>query len=58
MKYGSAIHSFFDLIVMKVLISCTQNPKKFIEVLDEFFIDKKMIFDSAVRRLSANLLSA
>jgi hypothetical protein len=32
---------------MEVLISCTENPKKFIEVLDEleFFIDKKVIFD-------------
>jgi hypothetical protein len=47
---------------MKVLISCTENPKIFIEVLDELelFIDKKVIFDekifsvdppSAVRRL-------
>jgi hypothetical protein len=32
---------------MKVLISCTENPKVFIEVLDELelFIDKKVIFD-------------
>jgi hypothetical protein len=32
---------------MKVLISCTENPKCFIEVLDdlELFIDKKVIFD-------------
>jgi hypothetical protein len=32
---------------MKVLISSTENPKKFIEVLDELehFIDKKVIFD-------------
>jgi hypothetical protein len=32
---------------MKVLISCTENPKIFIEVLDELelFIDKKVIFD-------------
>jgi hypothetical protein len=31
---------------MKVLISCTENPKKIIEVLDELelFIDKKPIF--------------
>jgi hypothetical protein len=31
---------------MKVLISCTENPKNCIEVLDEleFFIDKKVIF--------------
>jgi hypothetical protein len=47
---------------MKVLISCTENPKIFIEVLDELelFIDKKVIFNekkisvgqpSAVRRL-------
>jgi hypothetical protein len=45
---------------MKVLISCTENPKKFIEVLDELelLIDKKVIFDEkkipSVRRLSAN----
>jgi hypothetical protein len=34
-------------MVMKVLISCTENPKIFIEVLDELelFIDKKVIFD-------------
>jgi hypothetical protein len=32
---------------MKVLISCTEKPNIFIEVLDELelFIDKKMIFD-------------
>jgi hypothetical protein len=32
---------------MKVLISCTENPKKNFEVLDELelFIDKKVIFD-------------
>jgi hypothetical protein len=32
---------------MKVLISCTENPKIFIEVQDELelFIDKKLIFD-------------
>jgi hypothetical protein len=32
---------------MKVLISCTENPNIFIEVLDELelFIDKKVIFD-------------
>jgi hypothetical protein len=32
---------------MKVLISCTENPKNFIEVLDdlELFIDKKVILD-------------
>jgi hypothetical protein len=32
---------------MKVLISCTENPKKFIEVLDELelFIEKKVILD-------------
>jgi hypothetical protein len=32
---------------MKVLISCTENPKIFIEVLDELelFIDEKVIFD-------------
>jgi hypothetical protein len=38
---------------MKVLISCTKNPKKFIEVLDELelFIDKKVIFDE--KKISA-----
>jgi hypothetical protein len=57
---------------MKVLISCTENPKNFIEVLDEFedelelFIDKKVIFDEkkfpsvrrrpAVCRLSAKFV--
>jgi hypothetical protein len=52
---------------MKVLISCTENPKFFIEVLDELeiFIDKKVIFDekkisvgppSAVCRLSTNFV--
>jgi hypothetical protein len=52
---------------MKVLISCTENPKIFIEVLDELelFIDKKVIFDeknfsvgppSAVCRLSTNFV--
>jgi hypothetical protein len=32
---------------MKVLISCTENPKICIEVLDELelFIDKKVIFE-------------
>jgi hypothetical protein len=32
---------------MKVLISCTEKPNIFIEVLDELelFIDKKVIFD-------------
>jgi hypothetical protein len=50
---------------MKVLISRTEKPKTFIEVLDELklFIDKKVIFDEkkisvgpppAVCRLSAN----
>jgi hypothetical protein len=52
---------------MKVLISCTENPIFFIEVLDELelFIDKKVIFDdkkisvglpSAVCRLSVNFV--
>jgi hypothetical protein len=38
---------FLFTIVMKVLISCTENPKLFIEVLDELelFIDKKVIID-------------
>jgi hypothetical protein len=32
---------------MKVLITCTEKPKFFIEVLDELelFIDKKVIFE-------------
>jgi hypothetical protein len=52
---------------MKVLISCTENPNFFIEVLDELelFNDKKVIFDekknsvglsSAVCRVSANFV--
>jgi hypothetical protein len=51
---------------MKVLISCMENPKFFIEVLEELepFIDKKVIFDEtnfsvgppAVCRLSANFV--
>jgi hypothetical protein len=50
---------------MKALISCTENPKNFIEVLDELelFIDKKGIFDekkhfrrSTVCRLSGNFV--
>jgi hypothetical protein len=38
---------FLSTIVMKVLISGTENPIFFIEVLDEFelFIDKKVILD-------------
>jgi hypothetical protein len=38
---------FLFTIVMNVLISCTENPKFFIEVLDELelFINKKVIFD-------------
>jgi hypothetical protein len=38
---------FLFTIVMKVLISCTENSNIFIEVLDELevFIDKKVIFD-------------
>jgi hypothetical protein len=38
---------FLFTIVMKVLISCTENPNFFIEVLDELelLIDKKVIFD-------------
>jgi hypothetical protein len=57
----SNIFYFLFTIVMKVLISCTEKPMFFIEVLDqlELFIDKKVIFDenffsvgppSAVRR--------
>jgi hypothetical protein len=53
---------------MKVLISSTENPNFFIEVLDELdlFIDQKVIFDekqisvgpprAAVFRLSANFV--
>jgi hypothetical protein len=46
---------------MKVLISCTEKPKIFIELLDELelFIDKKVIFDEkkiSVCRLSANFV--
>jgi hypothetical protein len=46
---------------MKVLILCTENPKIFIEVLDELelFIDKKVIFDEkriSVGRLSTNFV--
>jgi hypothetical protein len=38
---------------MKVLISCTENPNFFIEVLDELelFMDKKVIFDE--KKISA-----
>jgi hypothetical protein len=43
-------HNFYFLftIVMKVLISCTEKPNFFIEVLDklEFFIDKKCFLPS------------
>jgi hypothetical protein len=41
------IFTLYLRYLMKVLISCTENPKKFIEVLDELelFIDKKVIFD-------------
>jgi hypothetical protein len=43
---------------MKVLISCTENPKKCMEVLDELelFIDKKEIFDE--KKISVGPLSA
>jgi hypothetical protein len=44
----AGLHFYFLFtIVMKVLISCTENPKIFIVVLDELelFIDKKVIFD-------------
>jgi hypothetical protein len=35
---------------MKVMISCTENPKNFIEVLDELelFIDKKVTLDEKI----------
>jgi hypothetical protein len=39
----SAHFYFLFTIVMKVLISCTENPKFFIEL--ELCIDKKVIFD-------------
>jgi hypothetical protein len=40
---------------MKVLVSCTENPNFFNEVLDELelFIDKKVIFDEKNVRRSA-----
>jgi hypothetical protein len=43
----SLLSIFFYFLLMKVLISCMKNPKKFIEALDklELFIDKKVIFD-------------
>jgi hypothetical protein len=49
---------FLFTIVMKVLISCTENPKIFIEVLDELelFIDKKVIFDE--KKISVGAPSA
>jgi hypothetical protein len=42
---------------MKVLISSTENPKIFIEVLDELklFLDKKVIFDE--KNISVDLPS-
>jgi hypothetical protein len=62
LQNGGSNCNFYFLFTI-VMISCTENPKKFIEVLDELelFIDKKVIFDekqnfrrSAVPRLSAN----
>jgi hypothetical protein len=53
---------FLCTIVMKVLISCTENPKNFIKVLEELkvFFDKKVIFDekiiSAIRRLISEIV--
>jgi hypothetical protein len=44
----------FYLVVIKVLISCTENPKFFIKVLDE--LDKKVIFDE--KKISVGLPSA
>jgi hypothetical protein len=43
----SGIFYFLFTMVMKILISCTENPKIFIEVLEELelFIDKRVIFD-------------
>jgi hypothetical protein len=48
---------FLFTIVMKVLISCTEKPKFFIEVLDELepFINKKVIFDE--KKISGGLPS-
>jgi hypothetical protein len=48
---------FLFTIVMKVLISCTENPKNFIEVLDELelFIDKIVIFDEKKKFPSVRL---
>jgi hypothetical protein len=44
---GSQRFYFLFTIVMKVLVSGTDNPNLLIEVLDELelFIDKKIIFD-------------
>jgi hypothetical protein len=44
---GFVFFNFLFTIGMKVLISCTENPNFFIEILDdlELFIDKKVIFD-------------
>jgi hypothetical protein len=46
-RFGMNVFYFLFTIVMKVLISCTENPKFFIEVLDEleFLIFKEVIFD-------------
>jgi hypothetical protein len=47
MLSGSQRFYFLFTIVMKVLVSGTDNPNLLIEVLDELelFIDKKIIFD-------------
>jgi hypothetical protein len=47
---GNVLCHFYFLFttVMKILVSCTENPNFFIEVLDEqrLFIDKKVIFSN------------
>jgi hypothetical protein len=47
MVFTEFIFYFLFTIVMKVLISCMENPKNFIEILDELelFIDKIVIFN-------------
>jgi hypothetical protein len=44
---------------MKVLISCTEKPKIFIEVLDELelLIDKKVVFDEKKKSVGSPSVS-
>jgi hypothetical protein len=55
MLSGSQRFYFLFTIVMKVLVSGTDNPNLLIEVLDELqlFIDKKIIFDG--KKMSVGL---